>query len=459
MVLSTVKKLKIALAASIPDMRKHLNGIYANNKEKKQIKENLKKNEIMMQIDFSENFVTKYGHEIQSTHFGASKGQLSIHTGVYYTKDDNDDTTHTHSFATVSDNLDHQAHAVWAHVTPILQKILINRPSVDTLYIFSDGHTSQYRNRKNIHLWLKTLINETRISTATWTFSEPGHGKGPMDGIGGVLKRTAEKQVLMGRDIKTAEDFVNLFSNSTVQVHQISSCDIESMKRLIPEDVDAIPGIMNITKITWEKATGCVVKLFQNEQYQREIWLKSLRVDQNELETMSVASTECLENKKVPKEPLKSKTTFRTSIYQAVYGSSSSDDEDLATVSARLRYEQNNIKSGAGSSISHYLDKDNVHPNLIYPGTFLLIDVPTQKNNKYRYAAMADTTVEEDGEVKVTFLKSQGPDAKTFAVNHKDVSYVSYEQIVKILPKPRLKIKGTSRYYCFTDDVEIFEKN
>ena len=47
----------------------------------------------MIQIDFAENYMTKYGKEIQSTHFGACKGQLTIRTGVFYSK--NVDSVHT----------------------------------------------------------------------------------------------------------------------------------------------------------------------------------------------------------------------------------------------------------------------------------------------------------------------------------------------------------------------------
>lgn len=85
---------------------------------------------------------TKSLSEMFETHFGASKGQSTIHTGAFYSK--NVDSVHTATFATVSNNLDHQAHAVWGHMKPILQTILSTREHVQTLHIFSDGPTSQY---------------------------------------------------------------------------------------------------------------------------------------------------------------------------------------------------------------------------------------------------------------------------------------------------------------------------
>jgi len=43
----------------------------------------------------------------------------------------------------------------------------------------------------------------------TWNFFESGHGKGIPDAIGGALKRTADLQIKYGKDIMTAQQFVN----------------------------------------------------------------------------------------------------------------------------------------------------------------------------------------------------------------------------------------------------------
>lgn len=85
----------------------------------RKVKEGLKNNEIMFRIDFSENYVAKYEHEVQAIHFGASKRQITFHTGVLYTKCES--KVKATGFCTVSDNLDHQAHGVWAHMKPILE--------------------------------------------------------------------------------------------------------------------------------------------------------------------------------------------------------------------------------------------------------------------------------------------------------------------------------------------------
>ena len=63
----------------------------------------MKDDELLIHIDFSENYVCKSLKEIQESRYGASKRQLTIHTGVYYTSS----TEKPVSFVTVSDSLQH----------------------------------------------------------------------------------------------------------------------------------------------------------------------------------------------------------------------------------------------------------------------------------------------------------------------------------------------------------------
>ena len=80
-----------------------------------EIKDNLKRDEILINLDFSQNYSCKYGSEIQSIHFGASKRQVTLHTGGFYYRDQNEEVSFQ-SFATFSDCLNHEASAVWAHL-------------------------------------------------------------------------------------------------------------------------------------------------------------------------------------------------------------------------------------------------------------------------------------------------------------------------------------------------------
>lgn len=48
------------------------------------LKENVGQSEIILQVDFAENYLCKYSSEIQAVHFGDSHKQASLHTGVAY---------------------------------------------------------------------------------------------------------------------------------------------------------------------------------------------------------------------------------------------------------------------------------------------------------------------------------------------------------------------------------------
>ncbi|CAL1299704.1 unnamed protein product [Larinioides sclopetarius] len=178
--------------------------------------------------------------------------QISIHTGVaYYLKNE---STSCLSFATVSNNLDHGACAVWAHLQPILKILLNKTPQIDTIHFVSDGPTSQYRNRSNIYFMITQIETIfSNIKHLSSNFCESGHGKGPMDGIGGSLERSADAFVAYGNDALSAEDFVEVFQESKVRVLLIKEEDIQAIKSSLSDQVPGIWHIMKIKQIIYSK--------------------------------------------------------------------------------------------------------------------------------------------------------------------------------------------------------------
>ncbi|KAJ3605026.1 hypothetical protein NHX12_027077 [Muraenolepis orangiensis] len=65
----------------------------------------------------------------------------------------------------------------------------------------SDGPTTQYRSKKNL-FFLSTEPFKMGFVRVTWNFLEAGHGKGPADGVGAAVKRTADALVAKGMDIQ-----------------------------------------------------------------------------------------------------------------------------------------------------------------------------------------------------------------------------------------------------------------
>lgn len=249
-IINLFQKLNLQLIS----FKKHIFIMRHQIKQMQDKKKSLAAHEIIIQIDFSENYVAKYSNEIQAVHFGASKKQISLHTGLYYYYDDKTGAIKNQSFCTVSDNADHQAFAVWAHLEPVLIELSSKFPKVDTLHFFSDGPSSQYKNRFNLYfLMTKIPIFFNNISNVTWNYSESGHGKGPMDGVGGTLKRKADAIVLRGEDIISASDFVGKLRHGAIQLWEVCDEEIKKMKSELPKKLSPVNGIMSMHQVLWSK--------------------------------------------------------------------------------------------------------------------------------------------------------------------------------------------------------------
>lgn len=181
--------------------------------------------------------------EVQAMHFGASKVQVTLHTGVIFYKGGQK------SFCTVSSSNIHQPHAIWAHLKPIVElgKSLV--PNLKKIFFFSDGPSSQYRQKNNFFL-IKYFSSFYEVNIL-WSFFESGHGKGVADAIGGVVKRALDRQVAYGKDIISATDvYLTLESFvKAVKVFYVSETEIKAISQLIPTGLKTIKGTMSIHEV------------------------------------------------------------------------------------------------------------------------------------------------------------------------------------------------------------------
>ncbi|CAC5379288.1 unnamed protein product [Mytilus coruscus] len=207
----------------------------------KRLKENLNDNEVVIHMDFSENFNCKYEKEIQSVHFGASQRSISLHTGLVYHQN-----KVLFSFCSISDCKQHNPAAIWAHLTPVLKKIKEKIGTIDTVYFVSDGPTTQYRNKQNFYL-LCTYFFTIGFKVGNWNFLEAGHGKRAADGIGAAVKRTLIGQVLND-------------SNTSVQLFLVEDEDVDAMNKLIPDSLKPIPQTMKIHQVFCQEQHNLIVQ-------------------------------------------------------------------------------------------------------------------------------------------------------------------------------------------------------
>ena len=154
-----------------------------------------------------------------------------------------------------------------------INHLLDNIPSITkTVSIWSDGPSSQFKNRFIVAA-LKSLQEKHNIQI-TWNFFATSHGKGPVDGIGGAVKRQVWNAVKTRKHIVTdAKSFVAAAMNYTnVKVVEMTASDIEERNislnvTKVFEAASPIPGIAAIHSVKIDKDKLIVHALTENADY------------------------------------------------------------------------------------------------------------------------------------------------------------------------------------------------
>lgn len=73
------------------------------------------------------------------------------------------------------------------------------------------------------------------LGVSKWNFSERSHGKGAPDGVGGALKRIADKYVHGGGDLQTPKDLFNYLCQNTerMTIKWVEEDEISTMDSLL----------------------------------------------------------------------------------------------------------------------------------------------------------------------------------------------------------------------------------
>lgn len=166
------------------------------------------------------------------------------------------------SFCTVSDCLEHASFVIWAHLEPILRRVNDNS-QIDTVHFVSDGPSGQYKNRYNMYLLSKLMPGICpNVKCCKWNFTEAGHGKGPMDDVGGKLKSTADKHVGFRKDVLILDDFVRILNEACpgISLTQVTAEDIYAKKAIDTKNAKAIPKITQMHQAVRKK--DCPQKIY-----------------------------------------------------------------------------------------------------------------------------------------------------------------------------------------------------
>lgn len=142
---TTAVSLVKSLDSVILDFMKHESIIRNQFSALNYLKLHMDENESILQIDFSENYSLKHAEEIQSFHFGGSRKQVTLHTSSLLLKDTDYESPKVKSFCTLSEDLRHDAVAVFTHLRPIFLFLQKEKPDLKALHFVSDSPSTQYR--------------------------------------------------------------------------------------------------------------------------------------------------------------------------------------------------------------------------------------------------------------------------------------------------------------------------
>ena len=111
----------------------------------------------------------------------------------------------------------------------------------------NDGCAAQFRS-----CFVFKLFSTYRLAYLAWHYNEAHRGKGPMDGISGIIKNVVSCQVKSGQIIiNSAEDFckaANQLSPSITTLFQKSDMILSEPSGI--EEAPIIPGTLKIHKFT-----------------------------------------------------------------------------------------------------------------------------------------------------------------------------------------------------------------
>ena len=153
------------------------------------------------------------------------------------------------SFCGVSDSLKRGPEAIWTYLEPIINDIKENYKNIEKIHFFSDGPSTQYRQKNNFFLFAKFISSHFLLGT--WNFFEHGHGKGIPDAVGSAIKQSADRRVKYGHDIMSSKELIKQVNHAgtTTKLYEITEAEIGKTEKLLPKTLKPVPGTLKIHQV------------------------------------------------------------------------------------------------------------------------------------------------------------------------------------------------------------------
>lgn len=218
-----IKSLKVILPGFIihHTIKRHQHSAYEADKLSATAQD------IVIQVDFSENYACLDQREIQSAYWGQK--QLTLFCACVWTGQDR-----PQNIIVVSDSTKHDKSTALKYLCIVMDHVM--KTPLKHLTIWSDGPSSQFKNRY-IAKSLDSLSEHYNIEKLEWAYFATAHGKGPVDGIGGASKRHVRNAVLrQAGQVNNARTFV-----------QVAEKEVPNVKFLLGDESEAPPFIADLT--------------------------------------------------------------------------------------------------------------------------------------------------------------------------------------------------------------------
>ena len=226
---TTLSTAQEELASQLVGLRRHCFIAKIQLEQIRQLRQSCVDGVGVLQEDFAENFALKHQNEVMSAHWQGST--ISIFTALLSTK--NKQT----AIAIVTDELRHDKFTVFSCNKLIMSSTQQSEP-IHRLHIFSDGAGSQFKNRYTLSFILSPEEIHNDLKEIDWSFFATSHGKGPIDGIGGTVKRAVWRRILQGSVvINNAADFVSVAKDAcpNIVVLHLSVADLEKDRNVLEQ--------------------------------------------------------------------------------------------------------------------------------------------------------------------------------------------------------------------------------
>ena len=281
----TIEEAIVSLMEKMPHFLQH---VLVQRKQTKFFQDkvqHLKANEAVVQIDFAENYTCFQQDEVQAAHW--SQDQVTLFPVVIWTKTEENKII-TSSHVIVSDDHSHEKNSVAVFMDTVLRTFVKEKyPNVKVVHIFSDGPSSQFKNKYIVQL-LQSF--QTKLGgRILWHYFATSHGKGAVDGIGGTVKRTVWNAVSTRKvqSVPSAKSFANVaqqFCQSTGITLITKEAIKKVSKRLHLEKVfnnaKTVPGIQKFHSMDVDPKKRCVrFRLYSTQDTHEKMLVQPLCSD------------------------------------------------------------------------------------------------------------------------------------------------------------------------------------